>query len=70
MTYAQAMLQSKSKTERQAIRRAHGQGNRAARQKASRRTGPNVRVHNYVQDSNPSAGYSVVRLRDGVIVSK
>lgn len=58
------------KADRQHAKRIKGQGNRAQRQATSRRMGPNVRVHNYVQDSNPSAGYSVVRLRDGVVVSK
>lgn len=67
MTYAQAMLQSKSKAERQAIRRAHGLGNRAERQRNQRRTGPNVRVHDGI---GKISGYTVTRLRDGVIISK
>ena len=56
------------KADRQRIKRDARKGSRYARQKAERREGPNVRVRVCVSPSNPSAGYSYTRLRDGKTV--
>lgn len=56
------------KAERQRVKREARKGARYTRQKNERREGPNVRIRVCVQPSNPSAGYSYTRLRDGKTV--
>ena len=59
-------MQTNHKADRQAAKRAAGQGKRYARQQGERYMGANVRVY---ESLGSGKGYVQVRLRDGKRVS-